>query len=121
MGKASDWTMEVEKLVRLAEPYELLDLPDGGVAVLHITSYNLGKATIRPDDGSGPKEVPVLRVYVPKGDKPFYPDYWDITSKRLIAQLMPYLVGGVTGKREFKITKTGKKPTAYFALEVRLA
>jgi len=121
MAKANEWTMEVEKLVRLAEPYELLDLPDGGTAVMHIISYNLGKATIRPDDGSGPKEVPVLRVYVPKMDKAYFPDYWDITSKRLIAQIMPYLVGGVSTRREFKVTKTGRKPTAYFALEVKPA
>jgi len=119
MPDAQSWTMEVEKLERLPEPYELLDLPDGGAAVFHVITWTLGKATISPLAGTGPKEVPILRVHVPKSDKALFPDYWDISSKRLIAQLMPYLVGGVPGRREFRVQKTGRKPTAYFALEVR--
>jgi len=52
-------------------------------------------------------------------DKALFPDYWDISSKTLVAQLLPQLrLPGYEGKK-FTITNYGIAPKARFTLEVR--
>lgn len=105
---------DLEELTAL----EILELGDGGTYTLQPISWKLGKykifTTRRPDG----KVIQVLRVWVPKEEKQVGPNYWDITSQTLIAQILPYLEVAGYGTRRFTITKHGMGPTARFTLEV---
>lgn len=108
---------------KMPEPYELLDLPDGGSVDLAVTGWERGSMTITLRNvGAGEtKEIQVLRVHLAPGVKEFPPMYYDITSKTLIVQLLPQLLQPNYADFRFRITKHGVAPRARFTLETRLA
>lgn len=123
----------------LAEPYEFLDLEHGGSVTLNITSYQLGTGLIHPTaitprqvrlymlqnglaepPASGTPitvRIPVLRVFGQRIDKPSPLSYWDISSKRLQADLLPRLQTRAGGVLSVTITASGYKPTKVFSVE----
>lgn len=108
-----------EEVKELKGPYEIFELVDREVRELTITNWEQGRVTIYPPHQPTGKVINALRVHVPAETKDFFPYYWDITSKTLVAQMVPYLeAGGYQGKR-FIITKYGVAPKARFSLEVR--
>jgi len=109
----------VEELRVLPGPYEIMDLRDRESVRLRIVSYEQGSITIHPRyEGAPPeKEIPVLRVHLAPGVKAFPPNYYDITSKTLIAQLLPLLYERGFENYEYVITKYGVAPRARFTLE----
>ena len=108
-----------EELRRLLGPYELLDLDDRGSVRIQIVSSERGTIIIHPKYPGAPaeKEIPVLRVHLKPGSKPYPPMYWDITSKTLQAQLWPLLLQAGFENYEYVITKHGIAPRARFTLE----
>jgi hypothetical protein len=123
----------------LPEPYEFLDLEHLGSITLNITSYELGTGIIHPT-AITPRQVrlymmqnslaappvagtpitiriPVLRVHGQRIDKPSPLSYWDISSKRLQADLLPRLQTRAGGVLSVTITATGYKPTKVFSVE----
>ena len=108
-----------EVMRRLPGPYEILDLPDGGSVRIRVVSYERGSVIIHPKYAGAPaeKEIPVLRVHLASGVKPYPPMYWDITSKTLTAQMLPMLMEPGFEKYEFVVTKHGVAPRARFTLE----
>lgn len=108
-----------EELRSLPGPYELLDLPDRGSVRLRIVSSERGSIIIHPKYPGAPeeKEIPVLRVHLAPGVKPYPPMYYDITSKTLIAQMLPLLYESGFERYEYVITKYGVAPRARFTLE----
>jgi len=110
--------MAVE-LRRLVGPYEILDLPDRGSARLRIVSWEQGSMIIHPEYPGAPaeKEIPVLRVHLYPGVKPYPPPYYDITSKTLQAQMLPMLMERGFENYWYVITKYGEAPRARFTLE----
>jgi len=102
----------------LAEPMELLELEDGASLTFRVTRWEREDAIIKPAHAPQGKVVSVLRVHVPTEDKPIFPQYWDITSKRAIAQILPWLERPGFERKVFKLTKLGVKPTAHFMLDV---
>lgn len=123
----------------LAEPMEFLDLEHGGSVTLNITSYQLGTGLIHPT-AITPRQVrlymlqnglseppaagtpitiriPVLRVFGQRIDKPSPLSYWDISSKRLQADLLPRLQTRAGGVLSVTITASGYKPTKVFSVE----
>jgi hypothetical protein len=109
----------LEKLPLLPEPFELLELADTTTAELAPISYVMGKATIRPRDGSPPKSIPVLRLNVAPEDKATVPRWWDVTSKTLMAGLLGFLEAPGARRWRFLITKHGVAPTARFTIDAR--
>jgi len=123
----------------LPEPYEFLDLEHAGSITLNITSYEIGTALIHPVDpkprqvrlymmliGSDVPPAPgtpitnrvaVMRVFGQRIDKPSPLHYWDISSKRLQADLLPRLQTRAGGVLSVTITATGYKPTKLFSVE----
>ena len=123
----------------LPEPYEFLDLEHGGSVTLSITSFQLGTALIHPtaitprqirlymlqNGRSDPPaagtpitiRIPVLRVVGTRLDKASPLHYWDISSKRLQADLLPRLQTHQGGILTVIITATGYKPTKVFSVE----
>lgn len=110
--------LDLDQLERMPEPFELLELADGQTIDLRVETWALGKATIHPRDGRPPKEIPVLRVHVPAGDKPTLPTYWDLTSKHLVAALVGYLEAGADARRIFRITWHGSGARGRPSLEI---
>jgi hypothetical protein len=97
---------------------ELLELNDGETLTFRVVQWQKEEAIIKPAHAPQGKVVPVLRVHVPIEDKPIFPQYWDITSKRAIAQIQPWLEKPGFQTKTFKLKKLGEKPTAHFMLEV---
>lgn len=122
----------------LPEPYEFLDLEHQGKITLNITSYQLGTALIHPTAvtpratrlymmQNGLTEpptpgtpitnrIPVLRVFGQRIDKLSPLSYWDISSKRLQADLLPRLQIHQGGVLSVTITADGYKPTKTFSV-----
>lgn len=109
---------DVNTLTGLGGPFEILDLGDGGRIDLQVTRYQVGSMTIHPRPGGYPKAIVALRVWVPESIKPLFPDWYDITSQTLIAQLLPSLEAGGYQRKTYTITKYGSGPRARFALAV---
>ena len=107
-------TLELEELQSL----EILELGDGGTYEVRPTHFKLGKKTIHTIRQPEGKEIQVLRLWVDKKDKQVGPNYWDITSQTLIAQMLPYFAATGWLGRTFKITKHGIAPRARFTLAV---
>ena len=103
---------------RLPEPYELLDLGDGASESFVPVRYERGTMLIRPRYRGAPAEkvIPVLRVHVRTEDKPFFPHYWDVTSKTAAAQLMPMLMDPRARDYMITVTKHGVAPRARFTV-----
>jgi hypothetical protein len=123
----------------LPEPYEFLDLEHNDSIQLAITSSQLGTAPIHPtaitprqvrlymtQNGlTAPPEpgtpitvqIPVLRVFGRRLDQPSPLAYWDISSKRLQANLWPRLKAYEGGTLTVTITANGYKPTKVYSVE----
>ena len=105
----------------LAGPYEIFELTDGEVRVLRITGWSTGNVTIYPPHKPTGKVVTALRVHVSPSSKDYFPFYWDITGKTLVAQMVPYLEQSGYQDKVFTVTKHGIAPKARFTLEVKPA
>lgn len=105
---------DLEELTSL----EILELGDGGTYELRPISHKLGKTTIRTVRQPEGKTIQVLRLYVQPEEKAVGPNYWDITSQTLIAQILPRLQADRVEGRIFKITKHGIAPQARFTFEI---
>ena len=104
----------------LPSPFEILELADGQSIELKITKWELGETVIHPRWPGAPPErrINCLRVHVPEKFKRLFPHYWDITSKTLIAQLLPYLEGRDFTKKTFRIRAHGVAPKKRYTLEI---
>jgi hypothetical protein len=102
----------------IQSPYEILELGDGGKIVTPILKWEIGVMTINRRSDKVIKEVQVLRIFIPHEVKPIFPDYYDLTSTTLIAQLLPQLQQPTFVNNVFTITKIGVAPRARFTLEV---
>lgn len=108
-----------EELRRLPGPYEILELADRESKDLRVVSWERGTMEIHPRYPGAPetKEIPVLRVHVSADTKPLPPHYYDITSKTLTAQLLPFLLEPGFEKWTFRVTAYGVAPRKRFSLE----
>ena len=124
----------------LPEPYEFLDLEHGASVHLTITRYELGTALIHPTVVSKRQlriymlqnglteppsagtpisiRIPVLRVWGTEPGETAAPPYWDISSKRLIADLQPRLNQNGPAGLTVTLTANGYKPTKRYSVEV---
>ncbi len=103
----------------VASLLEILDLADGEARTFTVLSAERGEASITLGGAGGPKVVPVLRLHLAPGDKPFGPPYWDVTARTLQAQLAPQLFASAYRPRVFTITKSGVAPAARFTVASR--
>ena len=110
-------TVEAELL---PGPYEILELPDGRSLRLAITGSLEGDMIIKPRYPRAPEEkrIHALRLFTAPGYKPIGPQWWDVTSQTLVAQLRPHLVDLAATGKEFVITAHGTAPRKRFSLEI---
>lgn len=119
-------TRIVRKGVRMAEelqimegPFDIMELTDGEDKTLNILRWELGHSVIKVRYAPIEKDIKILRVWVPREDKPAGMPYWDITSQTLIAQLLEYLKVEGWEKNQYWIKKFGVPPRARFQLVVK--
>ena len=103
----------------IEEPMEFMELRDRETVEFHVERYEVGEIDIVPRYAGAPatKRIRCLRAHVPAADKPRFPHYWDITSKRVIAQLRPVLDLIVRDKMLVRITASGVRPAKWFQVE----
>lgn len=104
----------------MESPFEILELADGQMVEFRILKWELGETVIHPRFPGAPaeKRINALRVHVPPKFKALFPHYWDITSKTLIAQLLPYLEKRGFEKKTFRVRAHGVAPKKRFTLEI---
>jgi len=121
-GGVGSWRKKMaEQEIKMDGPYEIFELTDGETRQLRINNWQRGNVTIYPAHKPTGKVINALRVHVPPETKSFFPYYWDITSKMLVAQMLPYLQVPGYQDKVFVITKYGVAPKARFTLEVKSA
>jgi hypothetical protein len=126
--------------IDLPEPIEFLDLAHGVSIVLRIDRYEMGTTQIHPTvvtprhvrlhmeqnglTAAPPAghpitvRIPVLRVWGERLDEPSPLHYWDISSKRLTADLQPRLYAAAGRPVTVKLTANGYKPVKTYSVEV---
>jgi hypothetical protein len=108
-------------LRQLPGPYEVLDLQDRGSITLRLVSWERGTMIIHPRGPGAPeeKEIDIIRLHLAAGVKATPPNYYDVTSKTLQAQLLPMVLEREFERYEYIITKYGVAPRARFTVERR--
>ena len=103
----------------LPEPYEILDLPDGGKVDLDPSYWERGSMIIHPRYPGAPREkrIPVMRIHMREGAKAYPPMYYDVTAKTLMAQLNPMFMQRDYQDYTYRVTKHGIAPRARFTVE----
>jgi hypothetical protein len=99
-------------------PFDILELPESGVLVTTVLSWELGQMSITPRDGRPQKIIKVIRIHVPQTTKATFPHYYDITAQTAIAQLSPILDDVVRNKRTLTLRKVGSGAAARFSIAV---
>jgi len=102
----------------LPPPAELLELGDGESRELRVESFEVGDMTITPRDGRGPKSIVVVRVHLPREDKPLFPHYFDLTAGTLTPQVIAILEARRSFPARLVLTKYGVAPRARFTVQV---
>lgn len=107
-------------MVKLAGPFEILELADGQVIAFSVVRWELGEMTIVPRwPGAAAKEIRVLRLWVSPGDKPIGLSYWDITSQTAIAQIVPLLQAPPGPPWKVQLRAYGVAPRKRFTVTVQ--
>ena len=123
----------------LAEPLEFIDLHDGESMLIRVDAFQDGSTVIHttavtprhraihmhqknltepPADGMPiSNEIPALRLYGSRLDKPSSQAYFDTSSKTLRADLLARFSTGLQLPTVLKLTATGIKPRKRYSVE----
>ena len=108
--------------MELPPPYNYLyriSGPKGGVGpVFRIIAWTSGEAVIKPKPAREPILIPILRIWIQRLDRETRAPYYDISSARLQAQLLPYLTTQSYVGRQFSVRAYGRKPLKIHGLTV---
>lgn len=103
-------------MAELPGPMEIYEWrEDGRTEEWTILNWQEDLVEIHPKDRPA-KMITVLRIHVPPEEKPEFPHYWDLTSARLVSQLLPMLAPPGLGPQKFKITAIGVAPGTHFSV-----
>ena len=86
-----------------------------------VVSWEERPITFQPRSESQPKTVPGLRLHIRPDDASEGVPYWDVTSKRLIAMLLPLLPRIAGTNTWLEISKTGDGLQSSYSVTVRPA
>ena len=106
----------------LPRPYNYLFRKGGSRAgsslLFRIFAWQEGQATIIPKATGQPIDIPIVRLFVQRLDKPSPVRYYDISSRQVQAQLFGYLQSHTFIGRTFALDAHGYKPSKQFSLRV---
>ncbi len=100
----------------LESPMEIYEWEADETQEFTILRWEEGLHTIHPRDGRPPKDITVLRIHVPEEEKGTYPPWWDLTSARLVHQLLGMLPPGGMGPFKIRVTAIGSAPRTHFSV-----
>lgn len=85
--------MALSELETLEGPYEFLELLDGQPMTFHPIRWELGKALSHPPWTPVGTLVwsEIIRLHLPRTEKPLFPYYYDFGAKTLVPQLKAVL------------------------------
>jgi hypothetical protein len=86
-----------------------------------VRRWELGEQLIKPKEYLEGKTVPVLRVYIAPDDPSEGAPFWDISSKRVIAMLLPILPHIAGTNTYVEISKHGDGRTSQYSMSVHPA
>lgn len=95
---------------------EILDLPDGGEVTLRVTSWERKKGSFVTQRHPEGEVLDYMRLHLAPGSKATGPNWWDVTSKTLQAQLAPLLTPEIMATKRVVIHKVGVAPKARFSV-----
>ncbi len=103
-------------MAELERPYEIYEWEAGETQEFTILRWEQGLLEIQPRDGRPKKEITVLRIHVPAEEKGTYPPWHDLTSARLVHQLLGMLPPGGIGPFKIQVTAIGSAPRTHFSV-----
>jgi hypothetical protein len=83
-----------------------------------VVSWEERPITFQPRSESQPKTVPGLRLHIRPDDASEGVPYWDITSKRLIATLLPLLPKIAGTNTRLEISKAGEGLSSSYSVTI---
>lgn len=85
--------MALEDMPTLEGPYEFLLLEPGVRRTFHVIAWDHGKAQTHPPWTAEGTLVwnEIIRIHLPRTEKPLYPYYYDFGQKTLVPQLKALL------------------------------
>jgi hypothetical protein len=86
-----------------------------------VLRWELGEQTFYPKDHPQGKTTPNLRIHIPLDDPSAGPTYWDITSKKLMAMLLPLLPQLAGTNTYVEVTKDGDGFATQYSVTIRPA
>jgi hypothetical protein len=115
--------LEEEKLTAAVEAQvdRMMKRRSPGQWAFRVVSWEERPITFQPRGESQPKTVPGLRLHIRPDDASEGVPYWDITSKRLIATLLPLLPGIAGTNTRLEISKAGDGLQSSYSVTIRPA
>jgi hypothetical protein len=86
-----------------------------------VLSWELGEQVIYPTEFPEGKKVPNLRIHIPLDDPSEGAPYWDITSKKVIATLLPILPSIARTNTYVEVRKDGEGRSSSYSVSVQPA
>lgn len=109
---------EIERLESRLEVRRTLKRRSPAQWRFRVLRWELGEQHIKPREYPEGKTVPNLRVHIHPDDPSEGAPYWDITSKRLIAILLPILPQIAGTDTYVDVTKDGDGRTSTYSVSV---
>jgi hypothetical protein len=103
-------------VAELEGPYEIYEWEDGRTETWTVNTWEEGELEIELRTRPGTKVVPVVRLHLSEEEKPLAPHYWDMTSKRLCAQLRGILNPPGLAPTRISITAIGSGAQVHFSV-----
>jgi len=114
--------LALPELETLQGPYEFLELVDGQPKTFHPTRWELGKAQTRPPWKPEGTLVwnEIIRLHLPRTEKPLFPHYFDFGAKTLVPQLKAVLPQANIQGVGITITAVGSGPKKRFSVSLEV-
>ena len=115
--------MALEDLPLIVGPFEFLELPPGVRRTFHVIRYEIGRAQTHPPWMPEGTLVwnEIIRLHLPRTEKPLYPYYFDIGQKTLVPQLKTLLPRAALEGIGITIEAVGVGPKKRFSVGLETA
>ncbi len=115
--------MALSELPLLEGPYEFLEVVEGQPVTFHPIQWELGRAQTQPPWLPAGTLVwyEVLRMHLPRTEKPLFPYYFDVGQKTLVPQLRAVLPQATLQGVGITIAAVGSGPKKRFSVGLEVA
>jgi len=121
LSAVDELTAEREHLALEVQARRTMKARSPAVWRFRVLSWELGEQLIYPVEFPQGKVVPNLRIHIPLDDPSEGAPYWDITSKKVIATLLPILPSIARTNTYVEIRKDGEGRSSSYSVSVQPA